>query len=458
MSNGPRRVLDFHRSDDIPFLARTTFRLERWHMTLWGMFAGLIEGRTSRIVAAKTFAGSDLLVTFVVATPMLANLLSLVWSVIVRGMPRTRLFLWLAMAAIASFAAVGLVSRGWLPWGGWVFAALLALAHIFLAGIVNVRTSMWSLNYPQGLRARITGRLQGLRFLMAMIAGIATALLFNHDPSHYHWVYPLIAAVALASLAPARRMSVRGERRALRHYREHQSQLGTMSRGVLGGLRESIAVLRNDRDFARYCTAQYMLGSAWLMMEAVLTIVITKRLGLDFKSSYVLLELIPSVVLLVTLSATAHYFDRVGVLRFRVLNSLVWLLAMSLALIGMITAALPDPLGSTLAITFLALSAVVIGCGRAGGAIAWNLGHLHFASGHKAELYMGIHVALTGVRGVAMPFVGLLALRYLGWGAAGVACVLAVVGTLLFHRLAKEWHGRMPVADAPIVPDEEAAL
>jgi hypothetical protein len=454
VSTSVRRLLDSLRSDDIPWLARTSFRLERCHMAAWGVFAGLIEGRTSRIVVAKTFEGSPLLITFVVATPMLANLLSLVWSVAVRGRSRRRLFILLASAAIASFASVGLTPSGWIPWGGWVFAAQLALAHVFLAGIINVRTSMWTLNYPQAFRARITGRLQGLRFLMALIAGAATALLFNADPSHYRWVYPLIGAVAVLSLAPMRRMPVRGERRVRRQHRERQRAQGARRWGLLGGLRESAAILREDRAFARYCTAQYLLGSAWLMMETVLTIVITTRLGLGFFSSALLLEIIPSLTLLASLSLWARYFDRVGVLRFRVVNSLNWFLAMALGLLGLVALVPGGYWGYAAAVALLGLSAVLVGSGRAGGAIAWTLGHLHFAAPHNAELYMGIHVALTGLRGVIMPFVGWAALVWLDWGAALIACALAALGGWMFHRLARDAGRNASVSADPLATED----
>jgi hypothetical protein len=42
----------------------------------------------------------------------------------------------------------------------------------------------------------------------------------------------------------------------------------------------------------------------------------------------------------------------------------------------------------------------------AGGKLGWNLGHNDFASDDQSTLYMGIHVTLTGVRGLIAPLAG----------------------------------------------------
>lgn len=437
------RLFDFTRSRDLPHLSRPNFELERLHMLGWGVFAGIVEGNTSSIVAAKTFGASPLLVTVVYATPMLAHVLAVVWGVVMRGRPRQRTFLWLSAACVCTFASVALTPAHWHPWGGWIFALQVGLARVFSSGLVNVRISMWAVNYPAAHRARITGRLQGVRFLTGIVAMAVAARLFDADPDLYRWVYPAIGVIGVLSLLPAGRMRIRGERRELERFRVHQARRGAADgasgRGLLAGLGEALAILRRDRDFARYCQAQYLLGSAALMMDAILTIVISSELGVQYLGATLLLDLIPQATLLLQLPYWSGHFDRHGVLRFRVVNSAVWLAACVLATAAMLTWRLG--LGLVVPLGLLVLSRLFNGSARAGGAIAWNLGHLHFAGKHDADLYMGIHVTLTGVRGIIMPFVGLLAYRYAGWAAMLGPVLLAAVGLWLFERLARDSGG-----------------
>ena len=92
-----------------------------------------------------------------------------------------------------------------------------------------------------------------------------------------------------------------------------------------------------------------------------------------------------------------------------------------------------------IAAPILIIGRILNGLGRGGGAIAWTLGHLHFAPAHQTELYMGIHVGLTGVRGLLMPMIGVGATLLLGYWALVIPVCLAVTAHYLFRRLASEF-------------------
>jgi hypothetical protein len=47
--------------------------------------------------------------------------------------------------------------------------------------------------------------------------------------------------------------------------------------------------------------------------------------------------------------------------------------------------------------------AVVQGCAYAGGALAWNLGHVDFSPPSQTSQYMATHVTLNGLRGLIAP-------------------------------------------------------
>ena len=88
------------------------------------------------------------------------------------------------------------------------------------------------------------------------------------------------------------------------------------------------------------------------------------------------------------------------------------------------------------------LRAIGQGLHQGGGSLAWTLGHLDFSRRHDAELYMGVHVTLTGLRGLIAPFVGVALGGLIGWGAWAVALVLCLLGVLTYHRLAQSDAGR----------------
>jgi hypothetical protein len=76
--------------------------------------------------------------------------------------------------------------------------------------------------------------------------------------------------------------------------------------------------------------------------------------------------------------------------------------------------------------------------GSAGGVIAWPLGHLAFASDHRANLYLGLHVALTGLRGLLMPIVAFVLNEQIGNWSFAVALALGIGSNLMYRKLLRE--------------------
>ena len=439
-----QRLFDFLRTDDLPRLTRTNYVAELRQMSLWGIVAGAVEGSMAGVVVSKTFAASSLLTTIVCALPILMNVINLGWSTVIRGRPRKPAFFLIAIGGLLGVASIGLVSSEWKPWGGWMFAAQIGLTHLFLSGLITLRTTMWKVNYPPQHRAKIAGRLQTVRMLLLLLTTASLSLLFNRQPESYRWIYPFVALIGVCSLVPLRRLRMRGEPTELKRFRRHIAQINggnqNSANGLWSGIREAGTILRTDRSFARYMVAQFFLGSANFFTDPILVNVLTKQLGFDYFNSLLFMCVIPISMMMISIRFWARYFDRVGLLRFRIYNSACWVgsyicVTLSMAIIGLCVQSFLIP-----AIAVLLIGRIMTGLGRGGGAIAWNLGHLHFAREHQIELYMGIHVALTGLRGLLMPLLGWVANYYLGWGSFVIALTFAVIAHLMFRRMAAVDH------------------
>ena len=111
---------------------------------------------------------------------------------------------------------------------------------------------------------------------------------------------------------------------------------------------------------------------------------------------------------MLTISTWARYLDRVHIARFRTRQGLFWILGQ----FGNWMAAVSGMVG------LFAISRMIVGISHGGGMLAWNLGHNDFADRHMVALYMGIHVTLTGVRGILAPYLAIVMLY--GWQADAV--------------------------------------
>ena len=95
---------------------------------------------------------------------------------------------------------------------------------------------------------------------------------------------------------------------------------------------------------------------------------------------------------------------------------------------------------------------VTIGFG--GGVLAWNLGHHDFAPPETSSQYMGVHVTLTGIRGLLAPLLGVAAYEFLmkngyetGAGVFLLAVALGILGATGFLLLGRRF--TEPPGDLP---------
>jgi hypothetical protein len=426
----------------VPYMARRNYIIELQHIVLWGVFVGMFEGTVSSIVVAKTFDAEPWLITIVMSTPMLSNLMGLVWGSLASGRRKLPLFMLLCGATAAMIGSVALTPETKL--GGWIFAGQILLGRVMLSGCMTLRSSLWKHNYPAVERGRIVARLQLVRFSLAIATVTCASLLFDWSPSVYVWVYPVAALLGCGAILAIRRTHVRGEVAELKLIAARNAaapRLGAWAR-FIRPVSAAVEVLRGDHAFARYCLGMMCLGMANMMIMPILTIMVTRELRLSYYHCCNLTDVLPRIMMMGSLFLWANLFDRVGVVRFRVVNACIWV---SGALAGGVAAVIiyysnyQDSLSLfTTAVAFVALSRIAHGLGMGGGAIAWTLGHLHFAEPAKAEIYMGTHVFLTGIRGVIAPFLGTF--LYLGWGplAFVVATAIGTAGICTFALLAKD--------------------
>jgi hypothetical protein len=350
------------------------------------------------------------------------------------------MYILMGALGVGGILGIGLIPQHW-AYASWLYAVLVGWIAAFNTGLVTLRTTMWHANYPDSYRARISARLHKVRILVAVLTGLLLSVVFDWQAWAYHVIYPGIALIGLLALLPLRRMRVRQERTQIRRYHAQQRRDSGALEHPLSwlttGIRDAAGILRTDRMFAGYMGAQFLLGSANFFTDPLLVVVITKHFGLGYFASALLMQGIPAALMLVSMAYWAPLFDRVGVLRFRVYNSLAWLCSYG----GVVAAMLLYGGGGTawmpVVIGILVAARITNGVGRSSGAIAWHIGHLHFAREHQAELYMSIHVGLTGLRALVMPVVGLACFQAFGYGAFVVSLVLATIGHLLFRNLVR---------------------
>lgn len=410
---------------------RALFAREVWPWALLGMTCGLVEGGTVAVLAKRGYTGlvAEHWVNFAVAAvsgaPALANLASFAWANLAHGRARIGV---LAAVQMAFALAVGLIGLAPARAHGLVLTIFAVLAaRLLWAGILTVRSAVWSANYPRHLMAQMTGRIVVASSLgVAFVSMLAGWILDRHAASA-RWLYLFAALAGGTAALRYRSVRVRREYALLAAEGEAGPAASTFSLGVL---RE---ILHGDPDFRAYMFWLSLYGAGNLMMGAQLVVMFNDRLHLPGIVQIGVLTVLPLAITPLALPAWAALFDRGHVIAYRARQC--W------ALVGAVIVYSVAVLSRQAWLLWPA--SVLYGISVAGANIGWNLGHNDFAPLGRVQHYMGVHVTLTGVRGLVAPPLGMACYQALewwhpGWGVGSMLLPVALVtaGALGFQGMA----------------------
>ena len=375
------------------------------------------------MLAAKIYQVSPFTISLITAAPMFANLSSFLWNLLSSGKPKVLFANILQILAILCLLLVAIAPVN--KFGVIILVSCMIVSRVLVSGLITVRSVIWSLNFQRSNRAKATARLHMIASLITVIVSSSIGPFLDANPEEFFWVYLGGGLFGLLGTMLFSRVKVIDEKIQL----DRERHAGVDKTNPTGFL----AIIKEDQYFRRYQYSMFTAGFGNMLIEAPLIYLVTRELDASYTLSIMITMVIPFAVSLIALPVWALYLDKVHVSQFRARQSIIWIIAQLLTLIGAF-------LGS---LTWLLLSRFVMGIARGGGTLAWQLGHNDFAKPDQLSAYMGIHVTLTGVRGAIAPFLGMalyLGSSTLGWNGIGswvflVAALFSGSAGIGFYRL-----------------------
>lgn len=416
----------------MPLLAARNYRYEVLASFYLPFLLAVVDSTIISVVAKNAFEHRvspgtlNFVVALLTASTSFANIVSFAWVRLAHGRDKVRFINGLQVAMIVLVALIGLVPRD-----GRGLAALVALvlmARFCWAGFVTIRTTVWKQNYTREMRARITGKLATIQVLAVALLGFGLGMAMDNDERAFRLFFPLGACLALTGVWAWSRVRLRNGPALIAAERGRDRAHDGPSISPASVLR----VLRDDRRYAGYMGCMMLLGLGNLMVAPVLVIALRDLFRMEYLGGIVIANSLPLAMMPLSIPLWARLLDRVHVIEFRAVHC--WFFVSASCIIALA--------GLTRSPWMLFGSAVIQGFAYGGGVLAWNLGHLDFAPPDRASEYMGVHVTLTGLRGLLAPFlaVGLWKLfEHVSPGAGAwtfaVCAGLSSIGGLGFLRL-----------------------
>ncbi|MFT5423691.1 MAG: hypothetical protein ACI89L_001479 [Phycisphaerales bacterium] len=383
---GPLAPFDPRR---VPPMARQNYKRELTAALFLPFVLVLFEGSVLSVLVRLGFEGKvndgllNTMTAFIAVAPALANLSSFVWVRLAHGRHKVESLTRIMAVMLVVVLLIGVAPRNEL---GLILTGAAALgARLCWSGILTLRSTIWRQNYPDGSRAQITGRFAMVLTLLLTGLTLLLGYLMNLSELTLRVAVPVGCVLGVVGLQNWRQVRVR-EHKALIDSEQstHAYHAPSFNPAKL------LQVLRDDKDFDRYMSAQMLLGVGNIMSMALLPIVLRERFETDYLQSLLVTSILSIGVMPFAIPFWSRRLDAKHAVSYRAIHSWVFVASLSLLIAGIGLGSYP----------VLLVFALVRGFGFAGGALGWTLAHLDFAPPEQTTRYMGVHVTLTGLRGL----------------------------------------------------------
>ncbi len=408
---------------------RDAFR-EHLLSSFWGGITGGIVLLTD-VILVKTLLAPGWQVTLLATLGPAANLFSFYWAGAVLGRRKAGSFL---LAVVMGRLPLALL----LLWQ--TSACMIAVNFLFAVAtalLITATNAIYQTRYEEAVRPLRFAVATSLGSAVSIAATLVSGSILERRENLYPWLFAVAGLSGLISAYHLYRMEASaGVNRGPLSW--IQIGIASLRRRFLPGpedasppdigtsLRLASRVFRENPQFVRFERNFMVYGFAFLGLLPVLPLYIVRELSMDYHQ----------------LSATKGLWSQIGLvllspvmgialgrLRPLLFTGRIFLL-LSLYPICLLVSTIPSIPGR---VGLVYIGLFFFSCAMAGVNLSWTLGSMHFAGDSDASAFQGMHVALTGIRGILAPSLGFAIYSILGTAAvfAFASCLFILAGILM---------------------------
>ncbi|MEX0702183.1 MAG: hypothetical protein WD069_08815 [Planctomycetales bacterium] len=332
------------------------------------------------------------------------------------------------LVVVPNVIVAGLLFFTAAPWGGSLSFTLLVGSSFWIRSFPRVaEMNMFRIRYPVARRSAAIGWTQALSALSGLAITFLSWGWLALWPSGYAGLYWLVGGMVLTGAFFYNRIPV--SRRNI----FAAADLAGTARSPLAACRDGARVFFADRRFLHYQGAFAVAGIANHLGLGLIPRVLSRSVGAGGLTIAFVVAVLPTLLVVASSPMWGRYLDGKNPMTARAIFNGLQLVAYVFYTIGGLTGSLAAMLVGT----------ICHAVSNGGGNINWLTGSLYFAKAEHVRLYNGIHVFLTGIRGLIGPLAGLVlfatAEQAARWGLPGlglgswvfaIAAVLSLGGML----------------------------
>ena len=281
----------------------------------------------------------------------------------------------------------------------WYYIFSSAIFMISARAMLPAWTEIFKLNIIEEDRGKIFSRGSTTNYLANIFIPLLIAPIIDYYPLAWKWCFFAFACIQFCLIFFLSHLKINEDNFNLYELKEKEPKLSFESL-IVEPWRNSWNLLKERPDFRYYQISFLFGGSALILVQPVLPIFFEQVLQLSYTQLAVAVSLCKGVGFTLTSPIWARWFNRISIHLF---NSQV------IACAGLFAVVLIS-MGHQIAWIYLAY--FIYGIMQAGSEISWHLSGPLFSQGEDSTPFTSVNVAMVGIRGCIVPFVGELIFLY----------------------------------------------
>ena len=392
-------------------LERETFK----YLLLAQSFNGLCLGVLilQEVILRKTLSGSSLQITILTMINPVANLFIIFMMDMFSRLHRRRMI----------FIMLGVFGKLILVLTLFAKSSLNFLTILIVYSILSVLLNPFFTRIMQtNIRPKNRGILYGITgsagTLFSVIISIYAGYILDFNETYFKMLFAFAGIMGFLCCYFYSKINVN----------ESQYERNSKKIDFFTPIKNALKILKNDRDFMLYEAFFFIYGIGFMIVLPSIPIFFVDKLNLDYSQISMAKGFIGQAGIILFLPLMGFFNDRINPMLF---SSAAFILLSFYPLILFMTVFSANP------VNLVYVAFAVFSVSMAAVTVLWDLSTIFFAKEKDSKDYQIVHIFLTGIRGLIIPFLGYLILKRFGVSAvfltSAVFYIIASVSMLFFY-------------------------
>ncbi len=333
----------------------------------------------NEFIAKKALGASEKQITILLMAPVVAMLMSSVFSSMMAGRSKKPFFL-LSGAIGGFFLFLVYFSKG----PAW-FIFFVAISSLSTSLLIPAQNAIFQSNYTVRERGNAFGVASAVGAFTIIPVSFLIGKALEWRESTYHYIYPV--AGLFFFLACYYFYRIRAKNPALISSEKMIAREKNIFKRAVYPFLFSYRVLAENRKFLYFESCFFIYGVAFMIIQPVLPVFLVEEFNISYDQAASAKMIIFQIMFIFFTPLFGKMCDRWNPVK---LSSMVFFLL----------AFFPFSLIFASGIKSVYLSYVIYGITMSGIHITWTLGPMFFAKGRDAAAFMGVHATIVGLRAI----------------------------------------------------------